>query len=233
MVWVIDHSKHRGTVFMVELMIANHADRHGDRAFASWDTLATDARCSRRQVARIIPRLLESGEIVLSEHGGGAGNTNVYAFPAVLALYGDEPIKGDNLSPIAGAKRVTKGWQKGDRKVTSWTKNSDRKVTSPGVNHALTLTGINVNLNSSPSPIFENKNGSEDPALSPSSAAPPFPLIEPPPGPAPPAVYDPSSFVACGQRGCVVMGPNPYCKDHGEPATGYRTRRGDRRWSSR
>lgn len=80
MSWVIEHSKQKGSSFVVLLMIANHAHSDGTNAFPSYDTLAREARISHRQVTRIIPKLESSGELVINRHGGPS-ISNKYTIP--------------------------------------------------------------------------------------------------------------------------------------------------------
>lgn len=80
MSWVIEHSKQKGSSFVVLLMIANHAHSDGTNAFPSYDTIARESRISHRQVTRIIPKLEASGELVIDRHGGPS-LPNKYTIP--------------------------------------------------------------------------------------------------------------------------------------------------------
>jgi len=89
--WVVKHSQHKGSALLTMLMLANHAGPDGGTIYPSLATLAAETRLSRRQVIRIIDRLLESGELVQIPGLSYAG-TRMYAIPGV---------GGDNLSPGA------------------------------------------------------------------------------------------------------------------------------------
>ncbi len=80
MSWVIENSQQKGSSFVVLLMIANHAHSDGTQAFPSYDTLAREARITHRQVTRIIPKLVASGELILVEHGSPK-RSNLYRIP--------------------------------------------------------------------------------------------------------------------------------------------------------
>lgn len=84
MSWVIDHSKQRGSKFVVLLMIANHAHSDGTTAYPSYDRLATESRISARQVITHVKALQESGELKVevckSEYG-----TNLYSLPLMVS----------------------------------------------------------------------------------------------------------------------------------------------------
>ncbi len=77
MSWVIENSRHKGSSFVVLLMIANYAHKDGSNAFPGFETIARDSRISVRQVTRIIPVLERSRELVV-EHGKGPHGTNRY-----------------------------------------------------------------------------------------------------------------------------------------------------------
>lgn len=76
------------------LMLANRADADGSAIFPGLDAVAEDTRMSRRQVIRIIDKLLESGELV-EVPGRSPLGTKQYDMPGVR---GDE-IPSDKVSP--------------------------------------------------------------------------------------------------------------------------------------
>ena len=77
MSWVIEHSRHKGSSFVVLLMIANYAHKDGSGAYPGFETLARDSRITIRQVTNIIPILERSGELIV-EHKQGPFGTNRY-----------------------------------------------------------------------------------------------------------------------------------------------------------
>lgn len=81
MTWVIDNSRHKGSKFVVLLMIANHAHSDGTGAWPAAETLARESRITARHVVRIIPKLVTSGELEVQQ-GGGPRGTNLYSLPA-------------------------------------------------------------------------------------------------------------------------------------------------------
>ena len=80
MSWVIENSKHKGSAFVVLLMIANHAHADGTTAYPSIDTIAREARISPRQVYNVIVKLERSKELLIFRNAGPNG-TNLYSIP--------------------------------------------------------------------------------------------------------------------------------------------------------
>jgi hypothetical protein len=91
MSWVIENSRHKGSEFVVLLMIANHAHSDGTGAWPAAETLARESRITARHVLRIIPRLIASGELNV-QRGDGPRGTNLYSLPSL------RPLPDDKLS---------------------------------------------------------------------------------------------------------------------------------------
>lgn len=94
MSWVIDYSKHKGSAFVVLLMIANHAHADGTGSYAGLDTLAREARITPRQVINVIAILIRSGELSM-KRGKGPRGTNLYT----IHMRRGEKITGEKISP--------------------------------------------------------------------------------------------------------------------------------------
>ena len=73
MATVLHHSRASGTDKLVLLAIANHDGDGG--AWPSVETLSGYCNCSERSVQRSIQRLVEMGELRVTLHGGGNGDT--------------------------------------------------------------------------------------------------------------------------------------------------------------
>lgn len=93
--WVISHSQAKGGEYTVLLMIALHANSVGTGAWPSLETLANEARLSRRQVIRCIKNLVELGELKV-QVGHGPYGTNLYSLTK---------LAGDTMSPPANVTR--------------------------------------------------------------------------------------------------------------------------------
>jgi hypothetical protein len=92
MSWVIENSRHKGSKFVVLLMIANHAHSDGTGAWPAAETLARESRLSTRQVIRIIPKLAASGELEV-QWGAGPRGTNLCSLPG-LKCSTDDKLSG-------------------------------------------------------------------------------------------------------------------------------------------
>jgi hypothetical protein len=95
MTWVIKNSRHKGSSFVVLLMIANHTHSDGSGAFPSFECLAQESRITPRQIANIIPILERSGELFV-EHAKGPGGTNLYSLRMEQLILGTEKIAQRN-----------------------------------------------------------------------------------------------------------------------------------------
>lgn len=81
MTWVIENSKQTGLGFVTLLMIANHANAEGKKAFPSMKTLAKECRTSLRSVQRTILKLERSGELSVDRSGGRV--SHAYSLPLI------------------------------------------------------------------------------------------------------------------------------------------------------
>lgn len=79
MAWVIEHSQQTGIGFVTLLMIANHANAEGKKAFPSMKTLAKECRLSLRTIQRTIIKLEASGELEVDRSSGRASHS--YSLP--------------------------------------------------------------------------------------------------------------------------------------------------------
>jgi hypothetical protein len=80
--WVLEESRSTLGARLVLLSIASHANREGHNAWPSVETIALEARVSRRDVFYCLKSLEESGELVIVR-GAGRGNVNHYELPCV------------------------------------------------------------------------------------------------------------------------------------------------------
>src|SRR5579863_4006594 len=92
MSWVIEKSRHKGSEFVVLLMIANHAHSDGTGAWPAAETLARESRITARHVVRIIPKLEASGELEVHK-GAGPRGTNLYSILG-LRCAADDKLSG-------------------------------------------------------------------------------------------------------------------------------------------
>lgn len=111
--WVLDESEAEGTDRLVLVAIANEADRYG-YAFPGIDTIAEQAKCSRSSALRAIPRLEESGELLVKrpeKYGRGRHNEYVVTMgrdPFELAVaMGWAENNGPKMTPIPEDESVS------------------------------------------------------------------------------------------------------------------------------
>lgn len=109
MSWVIECSRHKGSAFVLLLMIANHANREGEHSFPSVPTLAREARIDQRHVTRLLPALEGSGELAVRREATGRGHKLIFALPHVRPW-----LNGDKLSPFRSQQRATSAPTKSD-----------------------------------------------------------------------------------------------------------------------
>jgi hypothetical protein len=98
--WVIEKSSHKGSSFVLMLVVANHAHSDGTGSYPSVETLAREARISVRQVFRLIPKLVRSGELRAEAHAGPRGTT-LYSLPKMATtdiLAPTDKMSSDKLS---------------------------------------------------------------------------------------------------------------------------------------
>ena len=93
--WVLRHSDETLGRRLVLLVLADHAREDGSSAWPSIDTIATQARLSKRQAQRCLRDLESSGAIV--ETGRSAAGTHVYN----VAMQGRQIVTPatDHISP--------------------------------------------------------------------------------------------------------------------------------------
>lgn len=87
--WVWEHSQSEGTARLVLLAIADAANREGERAWISANTIATMCRIGHRTAQRKVAELITMGEL---EKMGERGekHANVYRLPGVNK--GEKPV---------------------------------------------------------------------------------------------------------------------------------------------
>lgn len=107
MTWVIEHSEARLGARLALIAIANHADRTGNHAFPSFETIALESRLSRRQAINAV-RGLEADGHLLVKRGAGPGGVNVYAIVGMA---------GEKFSLAGGEKSSLPGSEKSDPEV--------------------------------------------------------------------------------------------------------------------
>lgn len=101
MAWVLESSKARLGDRLVALAVANHADREGENAWPSIETLALEAHLSQRQVQRALKSLESIGELRISPSSGPRG-TNVYTL--VMTQARETREGGDKLSGVTNCQ---------------------------------------------------------------------------------------------------------------------------------
>lgn len=106
-VW--SESRAQGSARLIMLCIADHADKAGV-AWPSEKTMAKETLVSERQVMRVIPQLIEMGELVIEERPHGRGNTAVYRITLPSLTTG----KDDTMSPITDSEKGDTMSRKGD-----------------------------------------------------------------------------------------------------------------------
>lgn len=76
--WVINNSRQSGSLYWVLMVIANHANAHGE-AFIDAETIAHEAgRLSERQTRRLIGQLHNTPEMTIIERSIGGRRSNRY-----------------------------------------------------------------------------------------------------------------------------------------------------------
>lgn len=79
---MIENSKTQLATRLALLSIANHADRLGEKAWPSYETIAIEAGITRRNAIYAVQKAIGSGELVLVRQGDRIF-PNEYAIPAV------------------------------------------------------------------------------------------------------------------------------------------------------
>jgi helix-turn-helix protein len=106
--WVIENSRHKGSEFVVLLMIANHAHGDGTGSWPSIETLAREARITPRHVIRILPKLQKSGELIIDREAAPHG-TNLYAL---------RKMQHSSMDKLSGDERARTPDKRGTANVT-------------------------------------------------------------------------------------------------------------------
>lgn len=104
--FVIENSKHKGSMLLLLIMIADAAHPDGTGSYPSIATLAKRTRLSERQVKRMLPELEASGELVVfwskgrrsHEYAVRMGRTNRDILSRLIAEY--EQNNSDKMSPL-------------------------------------------------------------------------------------------------------------------------------------
>lgn len=100
--YVLEHSEATLGARLVMIVLADHAQKDGTRAFPSVETIARDARLSERAARAALRRLEESGEIVRT--GTSKYGTNVYR---IAGMQGGEVTSGGEDDDARGGKFAT------------------------------------------------------------------------------------------------------------------------------
>lgn len=110
--WVLDCSEAKYADRLVLLSIANHCDKFGREAWPKQETIAAEARVSKREVIRSVQSLQALGELTVVKGSGKIGR-HEYQLRKML---------GDNLSPtqvtdchLESSSQVTNATVPGDK----------------------------------------------------------------------------------------------------------------------
>lgn len=110
--WVLEQSQSTLGARLVLLSIASHANRDGKNSWPSVETIAIEARLSRRDVFYCLKTLEESGELLI-RRGLGRGKVNHYELPRVAqwvqSLHLLEEQKGCKVPSERVQNRTKKG----------------------------------------------------------------------------------------------------------------------------
>lgn len=120
--WVLEFSDAEGYPRLVLISIASHANREGKNSFPSLDTIALEARVSRREAIYCVQTLEEMGELSI-KRGIGRGNPNHYEMPHV-GRWLEKVHNMHQLEPLKGARRTLKGARKGVKGASNAVENS-------------------------------------------------------------------------------------------------------------
>jgi Helix-turn-helix domain len=145
--WVLEFSESTSYSRLVLIAIASHANREGKNAFPSLDTIALEARVSRREVVYCVQELEEKGELAVIR-GIGRGNPNHYELRHVAQwlekvhdMHQLEKGKGAQET-VKGANRRTKGANTTQKQVSSLLESSKSKTERLEPSKALTVKAV-------------------------------------------------------------------------------------------
>lgn len=111
--WAWESSRSTGSSFLVLLALADHAGADGGDCWPSVARLARRCRVDERTVQRAIDKLVELGEVVITE-GGGRGHSNRYKLTLrTVPQAGDDPGETPADCHSSPAERVTSTSVKG------------------------------------------------------------------------------------------------------------------------
>lgn len=106
--YVWDNSPHSGSLLLLHLALADHANDDGI-CWPSIPRLAKRIRASERQTMRLIAQLSERGDIEIMEQGKGRGNSHVYRVKHDAGVT-DSTAKHDaDVTFLKNAKRDIQG----------------------------------------------------------------------------------------------------------------------------
>lgn len=109
-VWQI--SPHKAEKLLVQLACADWADGNGE-FWPTYDAIAKKTRTTKPGVIRIIEQLLNEGEIVLVEKGGGRGKTTAINSAKITSKQCPQSVK---LGSVQERKRVIESYRINHRK---------------------------------------------------------------------------------------------------------------------
>jgi Helix-turn-helix domain len=145
--WVLEFSEATSYSRLVLIAIASHANREGKNAFPSLDTIAQEARISRREVVYCVQELEERGELAVIR-GIGRGNPNHYELryvgpwlEKVHSVHQLESEKGARKE-LKGANRHRKGANTTQKQVASIIESSKSKTERLEPSKALTVKAL-------------------------------------------------------------------------------------------
>lgn len=103
---VLRHSKAKLGARLVMVVLADKAGADGI-CFPSMETIAREALISRRQVARIIPKLVRSGEIEIVRQGGrGYAQNYANTYRVLVNILGTGGVRMSPPPDISGRNRA-------------------------------------------------------------------------------------------------------------------------------
>lgn len=191
-VW--DNSRHTGCARVLMLALADMSNSDGF-CWPSVKRLAQMCRCSERQVQRLIPQLLESGEI-FADRGAGRGNTTRYLvtpqpeFSHLLGCF----VTYFNYVPADAVKTATEQierWEKWVKSAADATNGEEGK--GDILDEKVTFLSIKGDTATSPDPLYDpsfdpdQERSANTINASPSVQEPVQKTQQPPKAPAPPA----------------------------------------------
>jgi len=153
-------SKNKGSVLLIELAIADHANDAGSSAFPSIPRLAHYARQTDRNVQFILQKLTASKEVLMTS-GGPKGTHQFRINIPLLRKQPDQISRGEKFAPVKNSARGVKNPAAGVKSSAAGVKNRANyrvKPASPDPDPSLDPSSGSVNDPSSPEPRKKNRD---------------------------------------------------------------------------